>query len=438
MTRKNSGTTNLLADTWWFGLSKRLSEKDFQDLAGLRAEQGFSAVQLVVGVPPEVGPENENAQSQVGFPWKLDGHFNQEYLKFARDRIQHLNDLGFVVIVYGAWGHQIEWLSKERMTKWWLTIIETLDALNVIYCLCGESNLWVGEESKLLPAKSTDDLVRSQVLPILHPRIKSFLAKAVTRLKKLLYKSQFEKRRNEWSFVLETISQRTNKPLIVHPTSDETGYEAVSNPELLSANTVQTGHDASTKNRLWHLPLTLLKNDHTDKGYINLEPWYEGINNQFWAEDQMFSYWVSMLAGAISYCYGAHGIWNVGDGEFLAHWGKQTFAQALALDTPRLLGLSHKQYLLRSDPRGETFYQTAGKELITIGRKTEEKTIQFFPDVAKAQRVPAGKIWLPLKGTFTEVLPPAGQVVIFLRDESPGYGAAGAESALKAASPGRS
>jgi len=414
VTRKNSSIADFLADTWWFGLSKRLSEKNFKDLATLRAEQGFSAIQLVVGVPPEVGPENENAKSPVGFPWTLDGGLNQEYLELARDRIQYLNDLGFVVIVYGAWGHQIEWLGKERMAKWWLQIVETLDAFSVIYCLCGESNLWVGETSRLLPAKSTDDFIRSQVLSMLHPRIKSSLVKAVKRLRKLLYRSRYKKRRDDWSFVLERTSQRTNKPIIVHPTPDETGYEAVFNPELLSANTAQTGHDISARNRLWQLPLALLENDRTHKGFINLEPWYEGINNQFWAEDQMFSYWVSMLAGATSYCYGAHGIWNVGDGKFLAHWGKQTFAQARALDTPRLLGLSHKQYLLRSCLGGETFYETAGEELITIGRKAGERTIQFFPDVARAKHVPGGRIWLPLKGAFTNVLPQEGQVVIFV------------------------
>ena len=414
MTYKKSGIANFLADTWWFGLSKRLSEQDFKDLAALRAAQGFSAIQLVVGVPPEVGPENENAQSQVGFPWTLDGHLNQEYLKLARGRIQYLNNLGFVVIVYGAWGHQIEWLGKEKMAEWWLKIIEFSDALNVIYCLCGESNLWVSEENKLLLAKSTDDLVTSRVaLPWLHPEIKGFLIKAASRFKKQLRRQQFEKRCNAWSSVLGIISQKTNKPIIVHPTSDETGYEVVSNPELLSANTTQTGHDARARNRLWQLPLTLLKNDHTHRGYINLEPWYEGIRDQFWTEDQMFSYWVSMLAGATSYCYGAHGIWNVGDGKFLAHWGRQTFAQAVALDTPRLLGLSHKQFLVRCEPRGQVFCQSKGKELLTIGRKSADKSVQFFPDIATADRVPAGEIWLPLEGTFTETLPPRGQVVSF-------------------------
>jgi hypothetical protein len=411
---QDSGVAGFLADTWWFGLSKRSSEKGFKDLAALRVEQGFSAIQLVVGVPPEVGPENENAQSQVGFPWTIDGHLNQEYLNLARDRIQYLNDLGLAVIAYGAWGHQIEWLGKERIAEWWLRIIETLDTLNVIYCLCGESNLWIGKASKLLPDKSTDDLVTGQALSRWLPlRIKRLLIKATRRFIQHSHTHQLEGRRDAWSFVLERISQRTNKPIIIHPTATDTGYEAVSNPELLATNTAQTGHDPRARNRLWQLPLALLENDHTDRGYINLEPWYEGIRDQFWAEDQMFSYWVSMLAGATSYCYGAHGIWNVGDGKFLAHWGRQTFAQAVALDTPRLLGLSHKQLLLRRKPGGEVFSQTEGNRLVTICRRAGEKLIQFFPDVARANHVPAGEIWLPLEGTFTEILPSRGQVVIF-------------------------
>ena len=409
----SSSIAGFLADTWWFGLSRRLPERDFNNLAALRAAQGFSAIQLVVGVPPEVGPENENAKSPVGFPWTLDGGPNEEYLQLARNRIQYLNDLGFVVVVYGAWGHQIEWLGKERMAEWWLQIVKALDSLNVIYCLCGESNLWVNEASRLLPDKSTEDLVASQLLPMLPSRVRGVLAEAHRRLKRRLCKQQFEKRRNDWGAVLERISRETSKPIIVHPTADETGYEAVSNPALLSANTVQTGHDAGARNRLWQLPLALLQRDPSQR-FINLEPWYEGIRDQFWADDQMFAYWVTMLAGATSYCYGAHGIWNVGDGEFLAHWGKQTFAEALALDTPRLLGLSHQQYLLWVDSGSEVFHQTAGKELLTIGRRRGEKAIQFFPDVATAKHIPDGRIWLPLKGIFAHALPPEGQVVVFV------------------------
>lgn len=413
MMQEVSGVSGFLADTWWFGLTQRLSEDDFKDLAAIRAAQGFSAIQLVVGIPPEVGPRNENASSPVGFPWTLSGDFNQEYLDFARGRIQYLNEQGFVVIVYGAWGHQIEWLGREKMVEWWLQVLETLDELDVIYCLCGESSLWVGEASKILPDKSTNDLVRNRVWPIIDSRVGKALVGAVRRLRKRMRRREWGERRDAWSFVLKKITQRTDRPVIIHPVVDETGDEAVSDPGLLAANTAQTGHDYSARNRLWQLPLTLLRSHRAAKGFINLEPWYEGIRGQFGAEDQMFAYWVSMLAGATSYCYGAQGIWNVGDGEFLAHWGGQTFSQACALHTPKLLGLSHKQYSLRSDPRGKAFYQASARGLSFIGRKMGEMMIQFFPDIAKVDRVPVGKIWLPLEGVFTEALPPRGQVVVF-------------------------
>ena len=412
MDRSKDCIVGFLADTWWFGLSCRLSELGFRQLATLRRSQGFSAIQLVVGIPPEVGPENINAQSPVGFPWTLAGDVNAKYLALAQDRIQFLNGLGFVVIVYGAWGHQIEWLGEVGMTAWWLNIIRYLDSLNVIFCLCGESNLWVGEASKLLPDRSTYNLVENRVFPKLPLHMKPALAKVRRHLKQRLYKPQLEQRRKVWSSVLETISQKTNRPIIVHPTPDETGYEAVCNPELLSANTVQTGHTASARNRLWQLPLAH-RNRYPHVGFINLEPWYEGICDQFGTEDQLFAYWATMLAGAISYCYGAHGIWNVGDGKFLAHWGKQTFDQALALDTPRLLGLSHQQYLAWGDFQGTVFYQTAGAELITLSRKQGSKMIQFLPDVARFKGVPRGKIWLPLQGAFASQVPARGPVVVF-------------------------
>ncbi len=111
--------SHFLADTWWYGLTNRVDAGQFKSLAKLRVRQGFSAVQLVVGIPPEVGPENDNAKSPVGAAWNLKGEFNDKYLDFAQERIQELNSIGLLAIVYGAWGQQIEWLGKERMKDWW-------------------------------------------------------------------------------------------------------------------------------------------------------------------------------------------------------------------------------------------------------------------------------------------------------------------------------
>lgn len=385
-------------------------------LARRRAEQGFSAIQLVVGIPPEVGPENENTKSEAGFPWTLRGDFNQAYLELARERIRQLNELGLRAIVYGAWGHQIHWLGLEGMTRWWFKLIETLDGLDVIYCLSGESSLWVNQESMLLPDRSTDDLAarttirwRQFVPARLRPLARRFVAVANGRRSAPL----LEERRQAWSLVLDRVAQKTGRPILIHPVPAETGFEAVCNPHLLAANTVQTGHDPLSRNQLWQRPLALLRGSVGGQRYINLEPWYEGIRDQFWCPDQLYAYWVTMLAGASSYCYGAHGIWNVGDGKFLAHWGRQTFAQAMALETPTLLGLSHRQFMQRGHQQGETFLEMAGEELLTIGRRTGRKVTQYFPEISRVDHIPGGRIWLPLQGAFSESLPATGQVVVF-------------------------
>lgn len=404
---------DLLADTWWFGLSDRLSEQAFRDLAVLRVRQGFSAVQLVVGVPPEVGPENENAASAAGFPWTLDGNFNADYLELARHRIRCLNDLGLTVVVYGAWGHQIEWLGQAKMLAWWQWLIQTLDDLDVIYCLCGESDLWAGEASQLLPDKTTGDLDGN----------KGRLTRLARKFR-LRWGDRLARRRAAWSAILEQVSQVTDRPILIHPVPGVTGHEAVYNPQRLSANTLQTGHDANARNRLWQLPLaqqTGKTGQEHGQPVLNLEPWYEGIKDQFWARDQLYAYWVSQLAGASGYCYGAHGIWNVGDGQFLAHWGEQTFEQARALDTPRLIGLSHQQYVRHRPHRytGRTFYETDGPELGSIGQKTDKGSIQFFPDAAQARHMPEGRFWLPLEGSFADTPPPAGPVVVLADTQQP-------------------
>jgi hypothetical protein len=413
----NGRLSNFLADTWWFGLTRRLAEADFKKLAQLRVRQGFTTVQIVVGIPPEVGPENENASSEAGFPWTLEGTFNEAYLQLARERIQFLNESGMSVIVYGAWGQQIEWLGRERMAEWWLRLINTLDSLNVTYCLTGESNLWLGGAAALLPDKSTDDLIGvtstfSKMVEKLPPQIRYRLIAVASRVRNLLNRPHLKMRRQDWGFVLETIVPHTNHPIIIHPTRGEPSDKAVTNADLLAAHTAQTGHDYGVRKELWQLPLKLLKTGST-KPYINLEPWYEGILNQFGAEDQLFAYWVSMLAGAASHCYGAHGIWNVGDGRFLAHWGQQTFEQATVLDTPRLLGLSHEQYRQWDVSDGQTFYETSRGQLTVIGRQTQDKTVRFFPDVALATQSLTGKIWRPLEGCYADEPPNSGPVVVF-------------------------
>ena len=396
-----------LADTWWYAMTARLRDEDFSRLVDLRAQQGFNAAQVVVGIPPETVPEDVDAASPVGPAWRRNGEFNPRYLQHARERILAMNRGGLGAIVYGAWGPQINWLGVERMCDWWREVIRATDDLDVFYCLSGESNLQLSLKDMILNQRAAGALMGLERLI----ERSSFLHRAAKRLPQR--PRLMEHRRRAWSRVLESAVKLTDKPFIIHPNPLDDGFSCVNNPHLLAANSAQTGHTYQSRPRLHRLPMThQAAGDPAGRGFINLEPWYEGIHGLFLGQDQLYAYWVSMLAGAVSYCYGAQGIWNVGDGSFLAHWGGQTFSQALALDTPRLIGKSHALFTAMADAKAEVVLQEQGDTLVSIQRKSDKGSITFVPEVSEAAALPAGRVWLPMRGEFIDSLPAQGQVVI--------------------------
>lgn len=91
---------HFLADTWWFALTQRTSDKQFERLVKLRQQQGFTAAQIVVGIPPETGVYNQNAASIYGPAWDLNGIINEKYLSFAQHRIEYMNQHNLTAIIY--------------------------------------------------------------------------------------------------------------------------------------------------------------------------------------------------------------------------------------------------------------------------------------------------------------------------------------------------
>ncbi len=404
---------NFLCDTWWYGLTRRLGNDDFEKLAKLRSEQGFNAVQLVVGIPPEIGPENPNAESQFGPAWDLSGKFNNEYLDYSREKIQQLNSHGLAVIVCGAWGQQIEWLGVERMKDWWRKVIDKVDDLEVMYSITGESDIWIGSENKLLPNRTTGELKTVHATSFLPSRLTYIGKRLIKMLDNPLNEQKRKKQREKWSDTLSFISTMQKKPIFVNTLPGMTSEEAVNNPDLLDAITVQTGHDINTRKILWKLPFENSR-DHPNKPFINLEPWYEGITGQFGTNDQLYAYWASMMAGAHAYCYGAHGIWNVGDGSFLAHWGKQTLKEAMQLDTPQLIGQSHQLFVASGFMEyGKVEVEDKDGEMLKITRfNSKGDFVCYAPELSLICNLPEGRLFLPLEGKFSKTLPNEGQVVV--------------------------
>lgn len=419
-----------LADTWWYGLTQRLSAAQFQTLADLRAAQGFTAVQIVVGIPPEVGPEHPHAASDAGPAWTLRGEINRQYLQLARERITYLNQQGLTAIVYGAWGPQIAWIGVNGMQRWWRAVAETLDDLDVIYCLTGESNLGLADPLRLLPDKSNDDVVKTaitltRIAGKAPPPLVNLARRAWNKLRAARKQLQpgpdlatlRRERIRQWSAVLDDLRSRTEKPLLLHVIPGETSHDAVTSPEHLAAATVQTGHMASARSRLWQYPLEV-RQTYPGVPFVNLEPWYEGIRDQFWAEDQVFAYWASMAGGAAAHSYGAHGIWNAGDGQFLGFWGKQTLAEAMALETPALLGASHRAFLEADGPTlpDVTAKTREGRLHTLIRRGNSGRFIALYPDVNAVRQPLAGRYFLPMQGVYTDHPPERGMLVVFGKD----------------------
>jgi hypothetical protein len=397
-----------LADTWWYGLTARLDEDRFRRLVALRAEQGFTAAQIVVGIPPEVGPCHPCARSSVGPAWDRRGTPNEAYLQMARERIGVMNRHGLTAVVYGGWGPQIDWIGAAQMTQWWRRIVEVCDGLDVIYCLTGESDLWTSPLAAraLLPGRSTGDLFAQW-------RGAGVLRRYAWAIGRRIAPVTLRRRRARWTAVLTDLARRTERPIIIHTSSVIDGFHAVDDPSLLAANTIQTGHSQASEGELWRRPLAS-RAAHPGRPVANLEPWYEGIRGCFWLEDQVRGMWMSVGAGATALCYGAQGVWNVGDGTFLAHWGAQGFDEALDLTTPAVLGATYRM-LAELDALNwpDAKATVAGKRLVKLRRADGlGRFVEYYPDAKDVPPGATGRAFDPLTGGFAEDSPPTGQVVL--------------------------
>lgn len=374
---------NFLADTWWFGLTDRFSREQFRDLAQLRRKQGFTAIQLVCGIPPEVGPLHPSAQSEVGPAWGPQGRPNLAYLRLAQDRIKILRDSDLLPVIYGAWGHQIDWIGIRQMQNWWGQILNHLGQESVVWCLTGEADLWLGKNKRIGLHGSTDNVSRPKIGSIAKALLANKLFRKVKHRTEWFFNQhvlRFQRIR-AWSEVLKYLRLKTEYPILVHP-SLTLGSECIFCPELLDAETIQTGHDYSSTSRLWQAPIESHRR-HPGRAFINLEPWYEGIRDQFFGADQTLAYWLSMLGGASAHSYGAQGIWNGGDGKFLSHWGTQDFDEAIALETPYRLGMAHNWLTKQELLPGSGHTRLDGNHLISLGRRTENGWVELWLEPSK-------------------------------------------------------
>jgi len=132
-----------LGDTWWMGLSKRLKwPDDFQALAADRVTKGFTVVQIVAGLYPDMPQFDPRGTNEAGYPWAPDYvRINPRYFDMADLRIDYLVSQGITPCIVGCWGYYLPILGIAKMKQHWRYLVARWSALPVVWCLAGEGSM---------------------------------------------------------------------------------------------------------------------------------------------------------------------------------------------------------------------------------------------------------------------------------------------------------
>jgi len=266
-----------LADTWWMGLVKRLRwPGDFQLLTADRVNKGFTVIQIVAGLYPDMPPFDPRGANEAGFPWQ-DNYccINPAYFDMADLRIHWLVQSGLVPCIVGCWGYYINFAGVEVMKKHWRYLLARYGAFPVVWCLAGEA-----------------------VMPY-------YLASAEERAELIA------KAGADWMEVTRYLREIDpfHHPITIHPT--DCAHNMVDDASMLDIDMLHTGHgDRDSMPNTVRLVIESVARQ-PKMPVINSEVCYEGIIGQSWQNIQRFAFWACMLSGAAGHTYGANGIWQI-------------------------------------------------------------------------------------------------------------------------------
>jgi len=302
-----------LGDTWWMGLCRRWSwPDDFQYMAADRAAKGFSVIQIVAGLYPDMPPFDERGANEAGLPWEADyARIRPAYFDMADLRIAWLVRSRLVPCIVGCWAYFLPFLGVDKMKKHWRNLVARWGAWPVFWCLAGEAAMpYYLSETKEQDAKQ---------------------------------------QKAGWAEVGRYVRQIDghHRPVTIHPSS--VGRSEIADETALDFNMLQTGHGGHDS-----IPNTirLVRQEHVRQPVMPVlvgEVSYEGILHGTGEEIQRLAFWGSLLSGAAGHSYGANGIWQVnrpdqpfGESPWGGNWGKTPWQEAAALPGSKQLGIGAK------------------------------------------------------------------------------------------------
>jgi hypothetical protein len=309
-----------LGDTWWMGFASRLRwPEDFQELAADRREKGFTVIQIVAGLYPDMPAFDERSLGDGGYAWEpLYTRIRPEYFDAADRRVQYLVEQGLMPCIVGGWGYHLPWLGTDHMKQHWRYLIGRWGALPVVWCAAGEQAMpWYNSGNK---------------------------------------QAETELLRREWTGVIRYI--RATDPfqrlLTTHPRRN--ARDEVTDPTVLDFEMQQTGHGSPTTA---HAALALEAwNRPPFVPVLSGESRYEALEIQppVSAKDAREAFWAHLLySGCAGHTYGANGIWQVnlpeqryGKSPGGHDWGGTPWREAM--DLPGSTHLAHAKRFLQTLP----------------------------------------------------------------------------------------
>ena len=306
-----------LGDTWWMGLCKRLAWPDeFQTLAADRKTKGFTVVQIVAGLYPDMPAFDERGANEAGFPWEKDyARIRPEYFDAADKKIHYLVDQGIVPCIVGAWGYHLPWLGSEKMKRHQRYLYARWGALPMAWCVAGELNL-----------------------PFyLSPK----------------FPNHGEKQTQDWEEVI-AYARSINafgRPISSHPTGIGrlSMRDLMEDPTLLDFDMLQTPHGQMD---VIGRSVEAVRFSYTQTPImptVNAEPSYEMLWDRTPPEVVRRVFWVCWASGVKGYTYGANGIWQLnrrdqpyGNSPWGGGYGKISWDQAMNLPGSSQVGYGKK------------------------------------------------------------------------------------------------
>lgn len=307
-----------VGDTWWMALCGRLTLAELRELAADRAGKGFTVVQIVAGLFPDMPPFDERGADDGEFPWTPGlERLNPRFFDRADERIKIIVDAGLVPCVVGAWGYYLRHLGVAKTKAHWRNLIARWGAYSVIWCVAGETTMpW-------------------------------YLAGRDGR-------SHAAEQKAGWSEVARYVRaiDPYRHPITTHPCGGSRGTAEVEDPSLLTFDMLQgaQGPYPAAIASAGQLLAGIDARPSPSMPVVLGEASYEGILGAG-PDAQRLLFWASALSGA-GYTYGANGVWQVnrsgapfGPSPHGGSWGDVTWREGM--DAPGSAQIAVGLVLLR-------------------------------------------------------------------------------------------